>query len=276
MISIALFGEDNSKYGQYLPAFVRAHCNLFPLADWQLRVHIDPIVAASRFGRLLYALEEASLVSVRLMPPAPLTQAMLWRMAPIFDALPPEYVFPRDLDACPMPRDRAVCDQFIASGCTVHTVHDNTAHAGIMGGLCGFHSSAFMESTGISSLDDLCAFGNSPEWGTHGTDQIVLNRLIDRVGGPRMLEHRFNGWTEGRPGTGARIAGHYACEAFSAPLPDAGVSALSPSLQSHADRLANHLGSAGYDHKAAVAFWDEHGRRDIAEIVKACEEKARG
>lgn len=278
IISLALFGADHAKYGQYLPAFVRAHLNLFQLTeDWRLVVHVDAVVAESRYGQLLAQLDRAELLTLRQMQAAPLTQAMLWRVAPVFDSPTPDYVFCRDLDACPMPRDRAICDQFIASGCIVHTAHDNVAHAGIMGGLSGFHAPALIEATGWHSLGDLYAAANQSAevWALHGSDQNALNRLLDRAGGPRLLEHRFNGWTEGRPTPNARGASGYATEAFSAPLPNEGVTTLPALVRDQADRLANHLGSAGYDHRAAVQFWDAYGDPHVTVAVRLAEEAAR-
>lgn len=272
IVSIAVFGETD-KYQQYLPAFVRAHLNLFPLnEDWRLRIHVGKEVMTGPRGAFLRKLGAAGLVELAPMSPAPLTRAMLWRMAPVFeDGV--DYVFSRDLDACPMPRDRAVCDQFIASRATVNTCHDNLAHAGIMGGLCGFDAPAFRKATGLRSLEDLHSFAGIGDsvWALHGTDQNVLNRLINRDGGPTLLEHRFNGWTEGRPTPYRRDAAIYACPAWSTPTPDVGTSALPAWLVPQADKLANHLGAAGFDHLSARLFWDKYGDYDTANAVVECE-----
>jgi len=272
VVSIAVFG-DADRYAQYLSAFVRAHLNLFPISDgWRLCVHIDDNVAKCRHGEFIRRLGAAGLVDAEQMGSAALTKAMLWRMKPVFSDA--DYVFCRDLDACPMPRDRAVCDQFIVSQATVHTVHDNLAHAGIMGGLCGFRVAAFQRETGLRALDDLYRFANIGDdiWRLHGTDQNVLNRLICRPGGPIVLEHRFAGWTNGSPTGYRRSPGIYdGQQAYSAPTPDVGVSKLQGELARKADRLAAHMGAAGYDHLAAQQFYDEHGDPAVAEAVRVCE-----
>lgn len=279
VISIALFGEGDN-YAQYLPAFVRAHLNLFPLDEgWNLRVHYDDVVAANRWGAYLERLAHEGLVELAPMGPAILTKAMLWRMTPVFDVAS-DYVFCRDLDAPPMPRDRACCDAFIFSGAVVHTIHDNQQHVGIMGGLCGFKAADFRATTGIRSLDSLyqCAQQTVEQWGKHGTDQMVLNRLLLRLGGPTLLEHRFNGWFGGPGVQPARAAGVYACEAWSTPTPNEGVHWFETAVgrvgfaATDADRLANHLGAAGYDHEAAKRWWDEHGLdEDILRRIATCE-----
>lgn len=275
LISIALFGAGE-KYAQYLPAFVRAHLNLFPIKEgWRLRIHYDNLVQNNFYGALISRLVSAHLVEAEFMGEAPLTLAMLWRMAPVFgdDA---RYVFCRDLDACPMPRDRAVCETFMASDCVVHTVHDNVAHAGIMGGLCGFDAPAFREVTGFKTLEAFTAAAQNTDaqWAQHGMDQVALNTLLTCAGGPRLLEHRFGGWTEGQATGKVRAAGRYPCGGKSGPTPDTGESSLSDELRVQADRLANHLGSAGYDHQAARKFWDEHGDPDIARRIAVCEKEA--
>ncbi len=286
VISIALFG-DGDKYAQYLPAFVRAHLNLFPVEDgWRLRVHIDDTVFGNEHGRYLARLFGAGLVDVARMGSAALTKAMLWRMAPVFDD-GVDFVFCRDLDAPPMPRDRACCVEFIRAAdktrCAVHTVHDNLMHEGIMGGLCGFHAPALRAVTGWRSLDDLYAAAQTTdvEWARHGVDQLVLNRLLLRFGGPRMFEHRFAGWHGGAGKHPARGIGKYACGGVSAPVPNAGtnhpgvhnVSNISHAAEmiAQSDLLGNHLGCAGYDHVAARKFWDAHGDAGVAAKVAACE-----
>lgn len=272
VVSIALFGEGD-KYTQYLPSFVIAHLNLFPInRGWVLRVHCDEAVGKSATGQALDRLAARDLIELRhmAMPPV-LTKAMLWRMAPVFDTNC-EYVFCRDIDACPMPRDRAICEQFIASGCTVHTCHDNLAHTGIMGGLCGFQAPSFREITKIRALEELYErmAQTDEQWAVHGNDQIALNRLLDRQGAPSLLEHRFNGWTAGLPTDFQRVPSRYSCNAYSAPTPDKGVSRFQGDLAVRADQLANHLGAAGYDHGTAYDFYAQHGDKEIALALAAC------
>lgn len=272
VVSIAVFGEGD-KYAQYLPSFVIAHLNLFPISEgWALRVHTDRIVDENKYGLLLRRLVSQGLIKLESMGPAILTKAMLWRMAPVFDA-EVDYVFCRDLDACPMPRDRAICNQFIVSEAMISAPHDNMAHAGIMGGMCGFWADPFRKTMSWNSLDDLyAAAGKSDsEWAQHGTDQNVLNRLVSNNPNITLLEHRFNGWTEGHPTCYRRSAGAYGCQAWSAPTPDIGVSKLTGELAKQADRLANHMGAAGYDHLTARKFWEEHGDPEIAAQIAACE-----
>lgn len=275
-VSIAIFGEG-VLYSRYLPAFVRAHLNLFPIEEeWRLRIHCDNVADKTESGRAIVNLSKAGLVDAVFMGTANYTRAMLWRMSPVFE-VESDYVFCRDLDCCPMPRDRAVMEQFIKSGATVHTVHDNVLHFDMMGGLCGFHAASFREATGFKSLEQLCAYGEQIglQWTHKGADQRLLNHVCLRPGGPTLLEHRFNGWHSGPAAQFPKMASGYPCVAYSAPVPDNGISRFSGELAERADRLANHLGAAGFDFKAAVKFYDEHGDPAIARAVAECEEAAR-
>lgn len=206
---------------------------------------------------------------------------MAWRLDPVFEA-GVDYAFCRDLDAPPMPRDRACIDQFILSQATVHTIHDSDQHVGIMGGLCGFWVPRFREQTGLKSLEDIYIFANLTdiEWDVHGTDQLVLNRICLRPGGPLLLEHRYNGWWNGPGGRPAKAASEYVCDAYSARTPDIApfkgvrdADGIEHALQllKQANHLGAHLGCAGYDHEDAVKFWDEHGDEEITLTLAKCE-----
>jgi hypothetical protein len=269
VVSIALFG-DPEKYGVYLSTFVLAHHNVFPRAEgWGLAVHVDERAAESAHGAFLKRIEARGLASVHVMGATPArTKGMAWRLRPIFDN-DVGYAFCRDLDALPMPRDRAACEQFMRSGCITHTIHDNVAHAGIMGGLCGFHAPLLKDWTGLTSLDQFFATAErfKPAWDEHGTDQIVLNRLFTSPNAPPICQHHYGGWLEGRATGKVRPPEQYACGGRAAPTPDVGMSPLSPSLTAHADRLANHLGSAGYDHRTARNFFSFAGNAMLAREV---------
>lgn len=278
IVTTALFG-DGDKYAQYLRAWIRGVLNLFPKHEgWLPWVMIDDVAAASKHGQFIARLNDVGLVAVLQLRREPLTRAMLWRMLPVF-ANPGEadYVFCRDLDSPPMPRDRACCDFFMTTDCVVHTIHDNVAHAGIMGGLCGFRSRAFVDTTGFAKLEDLCAAAKFTDdvWAQHGADQIALNRLLNRSDGPKLLEHRFAGWQGGQPDQAPRRKpGLYICPGASALVPNAGrawLPGLDPDVVAAADRLGAHLGCAGYDHEAARDFWDRKGNFAIAASVHACE-----
>lgn len=289
VVSYALFG-DGSKYTQYLRALVRAHLNLFPIsAGWKMRVAYDDKILSSPTGDLLRAYSWDSLIEIDYRGTAPLCRSMLWRVAPAFDE-DVSHVFCRDVDSPPMPRDRIISDQFVQFGGSVGTAHDNVAHIGIMGGLCHFDAKQFREGTGLGSLDELRTWAESSprrvDWAKHGADQDVLNRLVAESPKLTILEHRYYGWRDGAQHLeGRRDAGVWPHpeRAWSTPMPGSPSSTTpikfgdaSPTRwEIHsADRLGAHLGCAGYDHEAAVKFWDTYGDPKIAAQVRKCEESA--
>ena len=121
VISLALFGDSTRKdgsgmnYHAYLPSYVLACNNLFESNEgWELHIHVDQQTLAGDYGAMLMKMNHAHLAHVVAMPAAELTKAMLWRMKPVFQH-GVGYVFCRDIDCIPMPRDRAICDTFSAA-----------------------------------------------------------------------------------------------------------------------------------------------------------------
>ena len=310
VISIALFGAGD-QYSRYLGAFVRAHLTLFPIAEgWRLALHVDDVNCCG----FATALGNRDILDVVRMEEEPVrTRAMLWRMVPIFrsETNIPDYVFCRDLDALPTPRDRVCCDRFIRSGLDVHAIHDSQSHDGVMGGMSGFRVDTFLEQTKFKTWNDLVAFGrkSEAEWLKHGTDQDVLNALCLGSGMPgdkpgadlAIFEHRWAGWADGKPGTSTRGPSKWAT--VSEPTPDKISGGLSwgcgmfgygdeqrsssyvevggvrlrhgavRGFDMHvaADTLSAHLGAAGFDYARAAAFYDEHGDPATMRLVREAE-----
>lgn len=258
VISLALFDGPTPvdaswrvPYIQFLPAFVRAHHELFPVEEgWELVIHTD---THADQHRLLRCYEEAGLLRTQPMEPVPLTKAMLWRMMPVLDFqlgdghhCDTEVVFCRDIDSLPTPRDKKCCDDFLASNASAHTILDSPYHANMMGGLCGFKTEEFRQETGIQTLADLYAMAGDVDWDARGTDQQVLNEQV----APKMkiLQH----------GVGQGPRGSF-IQARSIPL----------LADSPANALTAHMGAAGFDVGAAVTYYDALGGRVIDRIRKA-------
>lgn len=203
-----------------MTAVVLANRSLFPVSEgWVLRIHHDQHLYAGNCGALLFELQAAGWLELRYMgqtPETPLCQAMLWRMAPVFEE-GVDVVFCRDIDALPMPREKARMEAFLASDAVIGAIHDSPYHDGIMGGLCSVRPRELRAATGIHSLDALCAQGGGYE--THGADQHLLNKVA--TGLSQLIEK--------------------------APPPDE---------NDPREFLAPHLGSAGFDVEGALAHYD--------------------
>ena len=190
IFSHSLFGVDHRCWESLFPAILWHH-QVRP-RDWTLRIYHDTTVGAHPLYNGLQKLEEAGFLQLRLVPTAPLTLAMLWRMKPLWedgDAV----VFCRDLDSLPSAKESRACTAFINSGLPAHAIRDNPAHCGVcfMGGMCGFRSNGFAEATRRPSWDAFVAVGRN--WHMHGTDQVHLDSILRPAFSGRTLEHVFCG-----------------------------------------------------------------------------------
>jgi hypothetical protein len=255
VISLALFGKD-TRYSVYLSSAIRAWKALLP--DFEIVVHHDDLAETSTYWPFLYALAQRHVITLKAMGTAPRTAAMLWRIAPVWDP-GVDYVFARDIDALPTPRERECILRFIASGMVLSTLHDHQQHDLIMGGLSGYHAPRFREETELASLDAFYkrAGFTDEQWAVHGADQIALNRYVapglSRKG--LVYEHRWSGWEKGKPGPdpGRRPAYRGVSEL----VPDVvTVPGWSSEKVTAAEQLVHHLGQADYVWQKAAAFYD--------------------
>lgn len=107
---------------------------------------------------------------------------MLARLNPVFDDQDVDYVACRDIDSIPTPRERRCVEEFIASGKAVSTIHDNPAHAGLMGGTLCVKAKRFKEIAGTRSVSEMITrHGSDIDYTKHGADQHLLNRMAVTV-----------------------------------------------------------------------------------------------
>lgn len=251
VISLALFGDGG--YWSGVNVTVRAHHALFP--GYELRIHHDDAIDRVPYGKVLRAMESRGLVKLVHMAPDGLALgkclAMIWRMAPAWDT-DVEYVFCRDLDSLSSWRDRCAIEEFMSTGRDAHTQHDAAAHAGFMGGLCGFRAAAlrafsptfetFVESVGFST----------DRWAIHGTDQDALNNMVR----PYMTTFGHSLNIQGHNRAAAMGPIKYVTEI--APPSKKVVESVSSTVREQSDKLIPYLGSAGYPLEAALAFYEEN------------------
>lgn len=114
---------------------------------------------------------------------------MLWRMKPLFDHAV-ELLFCRDADSVITYRE-ALCNlYFDNSDMDFHAINDNDAHGGLMGGLVGFRSKAFIEKTGYKSFNQMV---KGLDLKHHGSDQHFLNKVIHPKVKNGLLFHKLKG-----------------------------------------------------------------------------------
>ncbi len=238
--SLAYYRDDASGYEspeagtsrgvffeQFLPAVLRAVFAIFP--DWELRIHHDDRVQATRYWPVLRALaDRGRLRLIDCGPSLALCRSMLWRCMPFWD--PAVDVFAcRDIDSLPQPRERVMLEEFIASDKRIHVIHDSESHSGpLMGGMCAFKrrppAPSFAEWTADFPLTE------------HGDDQLFLNDRFGRH--DHMLIHQIREiaqypQAETRPAPpheGTHLGAGFDCQRAIAQYPAAELDALECTL----------------------------------------------
>lgn len=169
-------GADAGQvFVRFLPAMIRAHYAIW--TGWDLVIQHDDRVKDYPYFKTLKALHQAGLLTLVDMGEAKqLCRAMLWRMRPIWSP-EAEYVVCRDIDSIPTPRDRRCVEEFINSGKMIHTIHDASAHSGIMGGTVGVYAPKMKQvfKSWEQFEDQQSMFMTGDQWDRQGADQNFLN-----------------------------------------------------------------------------------------------------
>jgi hypothetical protein len=248
--------EHAKLYTNGLKAICRAHHVLFP--GWTWRIHHDGSIDNDPNSALLRRYESAGLVElVDFGPERQICRAMISRMMPVWDPSV-EIVLCRDLDSLPTPREAMAVQQFVELGCAMHCLADHPQHgAVIMGGLCGFRSSALIKRTGIQTFADLVA---GEPLDRHGDDQLLLSRKVWPKLAGSLIEHRVGG----HPKTpGATKSYNY--------IPNVSLPHVPEAVLRGGDALIPFLGAPGFAFENVEAFYNEHGRADLIQTIMGCE-----
>jgi hypothetical protein len=251
--SYALF----NRFYDVIPVILRAHFSVFP--SFQFRLHHDSLSATARYWPVLQRLHDSGHINLVHVPGEPMyTRAMLWRMMPMWDT-DVDFVFCRDLDALPQPKDRRCVEQFIGSEYSTHGINDNPSHTiPLMGGLCGFHCRSFVSRTGLRCFEDL-VFGRH-HWSEHGEDQHVLASLWPQLKSGALI-HRL------RPEDQV----YQDCACIIGPVDDQTLTDVHPEVAQCGDRFINHVGAAGCNTPSneMMAFYDALANDGVKAVIAA-------
>lgn len=252
VMSYALFG----KFYETVPMILRAHHSVYP--GWEIRIHHDTATTDAAYWKVLLRLEKIGMVKLVHVADEPrYTRAMLWRLLPIWDGRT-DFVFCRDLDALPQPKERRAVEQFLISDKTVHGINDNAMHGiPLMGGMCGFHARSFIGRTGItgfSQLVDRCP----RNWADHGTDQRVIGELWPQLRSGALIHRLHEGATP-------YVDCDCVMEDANWPLPD-----INPEVEARGDSFINYIGAAGTNTEWQVIsrFYDKHANDAVKAIME--------
>jgi hypothetical protein len=202
VISYAWFRTRNAAgrsgfFAQRVPAVLRSAFALFP--DWQLVIHHDEHLFDEPYYETLRRLQLTNrVVLVNCGPAERMAEAMLWRLKPLFSP-GVTHVMPRDLDSLATPRERWTVETWLRSGAAMHIINDSPAHVVpsgppfMLGGMVGFNVSEFLRVTGISSWDDVVAWGaaNGCNMDGYGGDQDVMNKMFHPLIGGNYYRPSF-------------------------------------------------------------------------------------
>lgn len=180
--SMSLFGTTPASnitpqfFRHYLCSNLRAMAALYERPIWELHIYYDETLFTGPYAPALFALA-AKVPWLKLKfggTPASVCEGMLWRMRPIWES-DADFVFPRDVDALLIPKDKWCCEQFVKSPHSIMQISDNRSHnIGIMGGMGGFRTKWFR--TKYPTWDSFKQTGGWED--AKGSDQHVLNRVV--------------------------------------------------------------------------------------------------
>ena len=187
VVSYSIFGDDSFYYNNVESSLTAARV-MFP--DWEIRLYYDDNLY-SQPSTLVSIPKLKDVLNIKLIlieEDAPLCQAMLWRILPLYD-LNTETVICRDIDSLLIPKERIAVEEFIKLDGMCHNIIDNTQHnTCLMGGLCGFSGPAFRKFFSLTSLDILC---QGHDMSKKASDQTVLKEKIWPLMESNSVEHDF-------------------------------------------------------------------------------------
>lgn len=178
LISYSLFDHPSSEPFEKM-AYIRgfyfnARMNNLIYPDWRTHLEVDKCIWME-FGFLFEWLKHNNNLSLSINDKNPqLCEGMIWRMNPIFNQ-DVSHVLCRDCDSVTTYREALSVQKWIESGVGVLALHDNPAHAGLMGGMIGVTTSKFKALTGYQDFNSMIAGVNLSQ---RGSDQNLLNQRI--------------------------------------------------------------------------------------------------
>ena len=179
LITFALFNHPSAQSFERA-SYVRIffwNCRMIRLIypEWKIYVAIDDKTLGD-FLKLFQWLEVNQGVKVQPWGPTPpLCEGMLWRMKPVFDQ-DVSHILCRDADALVTFREAQRVQQWLEGGKGIHSILDNPAHSGLMGGMIGIDTAKFKAATNFTSWAQM--IGEAGDLTQRGSDQHFLNKRI--------------------------------------------------------------------------------------------------
>lgn len=176
-------------YARYLPVAIRSLREIYK--GCKIIIYHNQILYSCFYGGVLQELQKRGIV--KLIPvyndAPPMCEAMLWRLKAIWDA-ETEYVFIRDVDYLPIPKERIMIDEYMYYGKLLHTISDNKEHnVEMLGGLVGFNRIEFLKEINKSWEELINA--SKINFEEIGSDQTFYNEYLWSVFKDNSVCHRL-------------------------------------------------------------------------------------
>lgn len=253
VISFALFGKGERNpncfdYNSYLRGlFLNLKLARLVYPDWKVYLMTDAQLPENT----------ENLCTVMRCSPAPLTQAMLWRLMPLyFEDV--ERVICRDLDSPLTLREAKCVKAWTESSKAAHAITDSISHnIPMLGGMVGFTASTWTDRTNSHTWEEL--MNRHPfNWGIKGADQQFLNSVIYPLyashGSDSIMQH----YIKGMPNT--------FLDGYSDKIPEISYR----EAMSGSNDTCGHIGAAGWYEAPMMKFLKPFADRftDILDIEK--------
>lgn len=252
-ISYSLFGYGNKEeesgfnFNSYLRGlFLNLRLNRLIYPDWVTIIHLDSPTYLN-YQELFDSICSNN-VKIKVNPSAPLCEAMLWRLQPIWDkneigSALYSHVICRDLDSPTTYREAQAVKYWINRDKAAHTITDSVSHnLPMLGGMIGFVPKYFTERTGWKTWQDMKA--SFTDLSIKGSDQTFLNSYVY----PKFAQHGNDSITQ-----------HYVlgmantflsdCHNFIQPM-ELDV----PFILNESNSVCGHIGAAGWYETAMFKF----------------------
>lgn len=238
VISYSIFRAPCEKFEfmAYLRGlYFNARMNELIYPDWEMWVHVDETV----YNEHHTYFQMLPIHRIEVLPSAPLCEAMIWRMKPVFieDVT---HVICRDADAITTYREALSVNKWVKSSDAIHCIHDNPSHSGLMGGMIGVKTYALCGRMFKDWNDMIYRFDLSKR----GSDQELLNKRIL----PYLKESVM--WSRDIPSGRGQVLDNVAPYLWESEL------------------TCRHIGSAGVVEMETLRFFKRFDKTDYSEFEK--------
>lgn len=259
IISYSIFGYNKEKpencfdfktYLRGLMINIRLAKVLYP--GWRVAVNTDD-ATYERFEKLFNALQERGVLFYKNNP-APLCEAMLWRMKPIWNE-GVTHLLCRDLDSPLTYREAQMVQEWLQYDKVIHAITDSIYHnIPLLGGMIGIVASHFKQR--FSTWNDLIQGYNYEK---KGTDQDMLNQRVYPIYAQSGTESILQHYILGMPNT---FLSGYRNKFIDEPLPN-----VDEKFRMTND-MTGHIGASGWYETFWMQFLklDENNYKDIENI----------